>query len=36
MSYLRSLAINSLIIDAVEMFLAHEEEILAELLTMLY
>ena len=29
MSYLRSLAINSLILDAVEMFLAHEEEILA-------
>lgn len=29
MSYLRSLAINSLIMDAVEMFLAHEEEILA-------
>ena len=29
MSYLRSLAINSLIIDAVEMFLAHEKEILA-------
>jgi dGTPase len=28
MSYLRSLAINSLIMDAVEMFLAHEEEIL--------
>ena len=29
MSYLRSLAINSLILDAVNMFLAHEEEILA-------
>ena len=29
MSYLRSLAINSLILDAVEMFLAHEKEILA-------
>ena len=29
MSYLRSLAINSLIIDAVDMFLAHEKEILA-------
>jgi len=29
MSYLRSLAINSLIMDAVQMFLTHEEEILA-------
>ena len=29
MSYLRSLAINSLIIDAVDRFLAHEQEILA-------
>jgi dGTPase len=28
MSYLRSLAINSLILDAVHMFLTHEEEIL--------
>ena len=29
MSYLRSLAINSLIMDAIRMFLDHEEEILA-------
>ncbi len=29
MSYLRSLAINSLILDAVDLFLKHEEEILA-------